>query len=120
MLPEESLRVTVVFGAIALLYLLAGLLGIRLAIERRWGRLPLAGERVLRRIVFFLAAVGPVCAAYAALVEPYWLEVTHADVTVEHWQGAPLRIVHLSDLHSESDARLEGRLPAAVRAERLI
>ena len=118
MLPEESLRLTAFFGSLGLLYLCAGLLGIRLVIQRRWGRVPLGGERVLRRIVFSLAAAGPLCWAYAALVEPYWLSVTHVAVSVENWQGPPLRIVHISDLHSESEPRLEGRLPAAVRAER--
>lgn len=66
----------------------------------------------LRRTVLALGAIGLVCIAYAYLVEPYWLEVKHVRVKSRKLKpGAkPITIVQISDLHSESPARLEDRI----------
>ena len=69
-----------------------------------------------RRVILTLAVVGVLCGLYAWLVEPYWLETTHAQVpTAKLPPGAkPIRIVHISDLHCDPKARLEDELPQAV------
>jgi len=72
------------------------------------------------RVIFALALAGLPCIAYAYFVEPYWLEVTHVRVTSAKLSlgTGPIRIVFLSDLHSDPAPRLEEKLPAVVAAER--
>jgi predicted MPP superfamily phosphohydrolase len=81
-----------------------------------WLRLP----RWARGGVLGLAGAGVLCMAYAYLVEPYRLEVTHVRIAVSRMPagGGPIRIVQVSDLHCDPKPRLEERLPAVVAAER--
>ncbi|MGH9714516.1 MAG: metallophosphoesterase [Candidatus Acidiferrales bacterium] len=54
--------------------------------------------------------------AYAFLVEPYWIEVTHYEI-----QGnvaAPLKIAHLTDLHTHGIGRRERRMLEILAAEK--
>jgi predicted MPP superfamily phosphohydrolase len=78
------------------------------------------GRAVLRWAVLGLAAAGALCAAYARWVEPYWPEVVRLRLASPKVpRGAPpLRIVHVSDFHSDAAARLEERLPDLAAAER--
>lgn len=65
------------------------------------------------------AGLGLLAAVDAFVVEPYWPETTHTEVPCAKLPAnlaRPLRIVHLTDLHSESPARLEPRLPELVAA----
>jgi uncharacterized protein len=116
-LPEERFRVLLFVSAIAAVYAVSVVLALRLVIQRKWRREAPHSERRMRVFVFGAAVFGVLCAVYAAFVEPYWLEVTHIRVDSERWSGKPLRIVHLSDTHCESKARLEERLPGVVRDE---
>jgi predicted MPP superfamily phosphohydrolase len=69
------------------------------------------------RISLSLAAVGFVCMMYGYFVEPYWPEVTHTKIPVANLVS-PVRLVHLSDIHSDAKIRLEERLPELVRLEK--
>lgn len=73
----------------------------------------------LRRLLLGVVASGALCAAYAWLVEPYWPQVTHARVVSPRLPPgtAPIRVVLLSDLHSDPKPRLEERLPDLVAAQ---
>lgn len=65
-----------------------------------------------------LAALLGVGCAIDAFVEPYRPVVTHATVRLQKLApGTRLRIVHISDVHSERRARLEARLPELISAE---
>src|SRR5438105_7778535 len=94
---------------------------VRGALERR-GRAPPPSplRRKARRGVRVLAGVGALCFLYGRLVEPYWPETTHTRVESQKLAAgsAPIRLVHLSDIHSDAVERLEGRLPGLVEAER--
>jgi predicted MPP superfamily phosphohydrolase len=71
-----------------------------------------------RRFVYALALLGLLCLAYAYWLEPRWLRTTHVDLSTRSLSsGASVRIVHLSDLHSEAKPLLEPRLPALVREQ---
>jgi hypothetical protein len=67
-------------------------------------------------VEWFALAVGGLVLAYAALVEPYRLEVTRYDVPAAI--AAPLKIAQLSDLHARRVGRLERRILAALDRER--
>jgi len=124
--------------AVLLLYLCAGALLLHLVIVRlrrrsgapeteteasgsqpvrrsRRGR----GARLLwwsRAVIFALAAAGPLCFAWARLVEPYWPAVERVRlVSPKIPAGArPVRLVLLADTHSDPVVRLERRLPDLV------
>ena len=117
MLVEERVRLLVFATAVVLVYSAAARLAWRAWRRRRGGAPPLRGERTLRAVAFALAACGLGCAVWARWIEPFRLDVTHVDVTVARWRGAPLRIVHVSDLHCDPAPRLEERLPEAIRAQ---
>lgn len=55
-------------------------------------------------------------AAYAFFVEPYWIEVTRHAVEAEVTR--PLRVAHLSDLHTHGFGARERRLVALLARER--
>jgi uncharacterized protein len=63
-----------------------------------------------------LAALGTLAVLYARFVEPRWIEVTSTRVPTSRLPVGHrgVRIVHLSDLHSDSAPRAEKRLPATV------
>ena len=59
------------------------------------------------------ACLGFLCLLYSLYVEPYWPQVTHVALTSSKLKS-PLRIVLISDLHSDGKIRLENRLPALI------
>jgi uncharacterized protein len=79
------------------------------------------GDRRVRwrtRVVLSTAAVAVSCLLYGVFVEPAWLDVTHTRVATHRLPPAHrgIRIVHLSDLHSERTLRLEADIPERVAA----
>lgn len=73
----------------------------------------------LRRAVLFTLAAGVLCVAYGYFVEPYWPQVTHARIASSRLRprARPVRVVLLSDMHSDPNPRLEERLPGLVAAQ---
>ena len=71
------------------------------------------------RVVLGLAGLGMLCVAYGYYVEPYWPSVTHFQIdSAKLAEGAgPVRVVLISDLHSDARPRLEERLPAIIAQE---
>lgn len=76
--------------------------------------------RTARRVTLALSAVGVLCVAYGALVEPYWPEVTHVRIASPKIPAGsrPIRILQISDVHSDLRARLEDRLPSIAAEAR--
>jgi predicted MPP superfamily phosphohydrolase len=99
-------------AAIALVYLAALAFGVRALLHRTIGR----RLRWARRVVLSLAALGAICFAYAWRIEPYRLEVTHTRVATAKLTRS-VRIVQISDVHSDPDRRLEDRLPEVIAGE---
>jgi predicted MPP superfamily phosphohydrolase len=70
----------------------------------------------MRRCFFVLLAIaGFAVVVDAFFVEPYSIEVTHSSVSAH--QIRPLKIAHLSDLHSSGLGRRELQLLASINAE---
>lgn len=113
--PGESL---VAFLFVALV--VAVFLGAALVLLRRFLAVPPRPLGLAGRALAALAAVGILCIAYGRLVEPRWLEVTHSRVPTPRLPPGHrgVRIVHLSDLHSDPEPLLEERLPALVASLR--
>ena len=117
----EQWRIGCFLASVALVYYLAASILVRLVL-RRFGLARLdTSPRALwtRRVILGLAGLGTLCIAYGFL-EPYWPEVTHVRIASPKLVGAsrPIRIVQISDIHSDPKARLEERLPGLIAAQR--
>jgi predicted MPP superfamily phosphohydrolase len=117
MVRSELVAVGLFLGAVLLVYVLAALSLVEWLLERRGRkRPPSRRRRVARRVVLALALLGLLCFAYGYFIEPYWLEVTRVTITTPKLAGAtrPVRLVHISDVHSDPKPRLEERLPGVI------
>lgn len=99
-----------IFG-IAFLYLL----------ERIYARLRGRRKPIERfEIVFYaLASLGIVCVLYGLLVEPYWPQVTHIKIATAKFPrgSSTVRIVLISDLHTDPKPRADAKIAALIRSE---
>ena len=74
-----------------------------------------------REITFMaLAGIGEICVAYGYFIEPNWLEITHVEVPTSKLPAGtrPIRIVQISDVHSDPRPRLEEKLGSVIESER--
>lgn len=118
MLEEEQIRGLIFLGVVAALYALAVLwFASRALFLRILKKQAGPGDHLARLVLKGIAVLGVVCAVYARFVEPYWLDVSYVQLAWARWHGEPLRIVQLSDMHSDPVARLEERLPEVVRSK---
>jgi predicted MPP superfamily phosphohydrolase len=106
---------------IVIVYVLAASALVRLVLQR-FGHATLSKKPWqvwLRRTVLAFAGLGLLCFAYGYFVEPYWLSITHINISSSRLPrgSQPIRIAHISDLHSDPKPRLEKRLPGAIAAE---
>src|SRR5687767_3718188 len=118
MLPEERIAVLIFLITIGAVYVFAIGTLIRTALEK-FGKVdrPQGKVRIwFRRLIFGLAITGIGCVLYGYFIEPYKLTVRRVALRSEKLpkNSAPIRIVHISDLHSDPSPRLESELPEAI------
>jgi predicted MPP superfamily phosphohydrolase len=77
---------------------------------------PPAGDKPRRRGISIILAGIAAIAAYALFVEPYWIEVTHYEIQGQ--VAAPLKIAHLTDLHTHGIGRRERRMLEILAEEK--
>jgi uncharacterized protein len=118
----DLIRASLFVTGVVLVYVLAAEI-----LFKMWKRRKRADEepifsrrREYQRVVLGLAILGLVCTAYARWVEPFWLEVTHVEIKTPKIPSGtfPIRIVQISDVHSDAEPRLEPRLPGVIRDEK--
>lgn len=119
----EKLRVLFFISVVAIIYVLAASIFVRFIIHKLGGasRLPASRKNLwFRRIIIGLSAFGVLCFAYGYFIEPYWPEVTRISIKHQKIPGGrrPVRIVHISDIHSDPKPRLENRLSEIIAAEK--
>lgn len=109
--PSESLVAAIFVFAVAAVFL-----GAAMVLMRRFFGAPPRPLGRGGRVLVALAAIGVLCILYARLVEPRWLEVTTTRVPIARLPAGHrgVRVVLLSDVHSDPTPRLEERLPAVV------
>jgi len=122
MTPQERYGLITFLALVAAVYIFAfgGLA--RLLLEK-FGVIKTVPSRFqiwFRRVFFALALVGFACFAYAYFIEPYWLDVRKVEIkSAKIPKGSRgLRVVHISDIHSDEQARLEEKLPIAIAAQK--
>ena len=118
----EELSVLIFLSFVAIVYFLAFVIVVRWILQKlNLVTLPRSATHLwLRRIILSLSVIGVGCFAYGYYVEPTWLSVSHVKITSSKLPkgSRPIRIVHISDLHSEAKPLLEGKLAQAIAAER--
>jgi uncharacterized protein len=114
-LTLEFLRVFLFLAAVAIVYVAAGHI-----LLRRFVAVPRRPVGRAGRVVLAVAGVGILCGLYGRFLEPRWVEVTTTRVPTSRLPAGHrgVRIVHLSDIHSDPSQRVEERLPAIVAAAR--
>ena len=112
MQPAEVVRIGCFLAVVVLVYVLAAGNLVRYFLHRSMN----PRSVWLRRSILGAAAFGTLCIAYGFLVEP----VTHVRLRSPKLPkgSLPIRIVHISDIHSDSTCRLEGRIPGIVAAQK--
>ena len=118
MLPEERTAVLIFLSAIAAVYVFAIGALIRIALEK-FGKADQHHRKLqtwFRRLILGLAITGIFCVLYGYFIEPYRLTVRRVELRSEKLpkNSEPIRIVHISDLHSDPSPRLEGELPETI------
>src|ERR1044072_4977734 len=119
----EELSVLVFLGSIAIVYVLAVGIVVGWAV-RKLNLAPTTNKSAARvwlsRVILSLACLGIACFAYGHFIEPHWLSVSHIKIASSKLPkgSRPVRIVHISDLHSDNEPLLEGKLPQAIAAEK--
>jgi predicted MPP superfamily phosphohydrolase len=108
---DETLRVQVFLLVVGLVYVAAAM-----ALFGRFVARPRRPLRLWSRTALGLAAAGVACMLYGRFVEPRWIEVTQTRVPTARLPAGHrgVRIVHLSDIHSDAAPLVETRLPAIV------
>lgn len=118
MLPEEHFGILVFLGSIATVYTFAFGIIIRAILFRfKIGKISQKPMQIwFRRIILSLALIGVFCFTYGYFIEPYRLTVRNVEIKTSKFakEDQRLKIVHISDLHSEAKVRLEEKLPAAI------
>lgn len=122
MSPQEKLALTLILLVILAVYVLGGWELFRLIVEK-FGVIEKETRPVFiwfRRLIFSAAIFGFGCFAYAYFVEPYWLEVRKIEIRSDKipQNSQPIRIVHISDIHSDEFARLEEKLPLIITEQK--
>ena len=107
------LAVILAVSAATMAYLVAWI-GRRLGRRQEPRRSSLA--RWTRREVLTMAGGGIACVGWGWLFEPYRLEVTRTRIVSPKLRGAgrPIRLVHISDMHSDPKIRNEVKLPGVI------
>lgn len=122
MTPTERYGLITVFAVIVIVYVFAfgGLVRLFLEKFNFIKTKPSAAQIWFRRIIFSLALVGFGCFAYSYFVEPYWLSVRNIEIKTAKLpkDAKPIRVVHISDIHSDAKARLEEKLPPAIAEQK--
>lgn len=119
----EQVYPAFIFSAIVFFFFVLAGYSLAILIYRHLQKIeePLAPAK-LRCMKRFLAIgfVGVLCILYGRFLEPRRVEVTRITVESPRWKrgSPPLRIVHISDVHSDAAPLLEESLPALIAAER--
>lgn len=71
-------------------------------------------------VAYALAGVGVLCFLDGYFIEPYWPQVTHVTLKTAKFPpgSAPLRIVHISDLHTDPKPHAEAKVLKLIREQR--
>jgi hypothetical protein len=122
MTPTERYSLIVVFSIIIIVYVFAfgGLVRFLLEKFNFIKTKPTALQIRFRQVFFILALIGFGCFSYAYFIEPYWLSIRNIEIKSAKLpkDSKLIRVVHISDIHSDAKPRLEEKLPTAIAEQK--
>lgn len=119
----EQILPAIIFAAIVFFFLAMAAYSLAILLYRRLRgiqeAIPPSRQRWMNRFLA-IGLIGSLCVLYGRFIEPHRVQVSHVTVQSEKIKPGlpPLRIIHISDLHSEPEPLLEERLPALIAAEK--
>jgi predicted MPP superfamily phosphohydrolase len=118
----ELIRAIIFVSLVAAIYAFAAIICIKWLLQKL-GRTSLPQQRGqvwFRRTILSLSFIGFLCIGYGYFIEPYRVAVTRVQIKSEKLpKGAnPIRLIHISDLHSDPTPRLEKQLPEIIKNEK--
>lgn len=118
----ELIRAIIFFSLVAATYAFAAIICIRWLLHKL-GKAPLSrqkGQVWFRRIILSLSLIGLLCIAYGYFIEPYRVAITRIQIKSQKLakDAKPIRLIHISDLHSDPTPRLEKQLPEIIKNEK--
>lgn len=119
-LSSEETLLALFVAAVIVVYLAAIIVVMKLAWRLFTGDRTSVFPGRLDSIILTSALIGCGLMAYAYFWEPYSLEVTHIRICSDKIpEGArPVRLLHITDIHSDPSPRLEKRLPEVISREK--
>ena len=119
MSPQEKIAITVFLCFIVAVYIFAFGAVIRIILRKfEIGKVSASALQIwFGNIAIALAIAGTLCIAYAYFIEPYRLVVRNVEIKSEKITK-PIRIAHISDIHSDPEPRLEEELPKKLAKQK--
>jgi predicted MPP superfamily phosphohydrolase len=122
MQTAEFIRVLTFLSLVGAIYACAAIIGIKW-LRHKFGGAGLSQQRGqvwFRRLILSLSCIGLLCIGYGYFIEPYRLSITRVQIKSEKLpkEAKPIRLIHISDVHSDPTPRLEKQLPETIRNEK--
>ncbi len=119
MSPQERYSIIIFLFTVATVYIFAFGAVIRIIWRKfRSGKSSTSAFQIwFERVFIALAIIGFFCIVYGYFIEPYRLVVRNVEIKSEK-VNKPIRIAHISDLHSDPKPRLEPELPAKIAEQK--
>ncbi|MDD4879891.1 MAG: metallophosphoesterase [Candidatus Omnitrophica bacterium] len=117
MLIREFVSLSVFLALVLAVYIKEGQLIFKLLLFKLRRKEGVSGFLTKPAIgVHILAAAGVLCFLYGLLIEPYWIDVKRVEIESGKLSHASLRIVQLSDLHTDPKGTNEKKIVEMVNA----
>jgi uncharacterized protein len=122
MQTAEFIRVLIFLSLVAATYAFAAILCVKW-LRHKFGGARLSqkpGQRWFRRGILSLSCIGLLCIGYGYFIEPYRLSISRVQIQSDKLpkDAKPIRLIHISDMHSDPTPRLEKQLPETIQNEK--
>lgn len=122
MQTAEFIRVLSFFSLVVAIYAFAAILSVKW-LRHKFGGAGLSqktGQRWFRRMILTLSCIGLLCIGYGYFIEPYRLSISRVQIPSDKLpkDAKPIRLIHISDVHSDPTPRLEMQLPETIQNEK--
>ncbi len=114
---QQATSIIVFLGLVFIIFAWSGILVVYISIQFLLKKAqPKPGKRDL--LILSLGLIGVLCVLYGFMIEPYWLSIEHVPLKSRKLKADEhIRVVQISDVHSDPKIRLEEKLPDAIAQE---
>ena len=117
MLAREYVSLSAFLIAVLVVYIKEALLIFRLLCHKLWRKSGPSGFLTKPAMVVHIFAIaGIACFLYGFFVEPYWIEVKRVNIESEKLSHASIRVIQISDLHTEPGSTKEKKVVSLINS----